>query len=151
MVWVSVVLIALGALACLVPAGVYMYLHRGWRHNTFALLLLPNLLAEGVLFVWLAIVRVLPQGEYRGWTSLGFYGVAVGVMVWRAVAYLKEEIKLYKELNAASNVRLSERKLDQGSKPKPSDGSRVRRYDRDPAMEAERLGLIPERREGTDR
>jgi hypothetical protein len=108
MVWVSVVLIALGALACLVPASVYMYLHRGWRSNSFALLFVPNLLAEGVLFVWLAIVRVLPEGSYRGWTSIGFYGVAVAVMVWRAIAYIKEEIKLYKELYAAGNVRRSD-------------------------------------------
>lgn len=103
MVWVSVVLIAIGALACLVPAGVYMYLHKGWKNNAFAKLFVPNLLAEGVLFLWLSIVRVLPQGTYRGWTSLGFYGVAVGVMVWRAIAYLKEEFKLSKEMNDGGN------------------------------------------------
>jgi hypothetical protein len=123
MVWVSVVLIALGALACLVPAGVYMYLHRGWTRNTFALLFVPNLLAEGVLFIWLAIVRILPPGDYRGWISIGFYGVAVGVMVWRAIAYLKEEIKLKRDLNAADYVRRS----DSVEYPDvSSDGSGVR-------------------------
>lgn len=98
MVWLSVILITLGAIACLVPAGLYMYLHRGWKDNPFAKLFIPNLLAEGVLFAWLAIARLLPPGTYRGWVSLGFYGVAVAVMVQRAISYILEEIALNKEL-----------------------------------------------------
>lgn len=136
MVWVSVVLIALGALACLVPAGVYMYLHRGWKDNAFAKLFLPNLLAEGVLFLWLSIVRVLPTGTYRGWTSLGFYGVAVGVMMWRAIAYLIEEVKLFKELkNAPDNVGFSERPVDLQSDAEPADGSGLRGSDRNSPLD----------------
>lgn len=127
MAWLSFAFAALGLFANLVPAGMYMYLHRGWKDNIFAKLLIPNMLAEGVLFVWLAIVRLLPPGDYRGWTSLAFYGVAVGVMVQRAIAYIREELKLGKELKRAENhVGLDQRTIDLQSDAEPGDGSGVR-------------------------
>lgn len=103
MMWFSFALAALGALANLGVAVVYMYLHRGWKDNAFAKLFLPNLLAEGILFVWLGLARVLPEGEYRIYTSQAFYALAVGVMVQRAYMYMKEEYKLSKELRSGGN------------------------------------------------
>lgn len=135
MIWLSVVLAALGAIANLGVAGVYMYLHRGWKDNTFAKLFIPNLLAEGALFVWLSVGRLLPTGEYRPWISIGFYTIAVGVMLQRAYAYLREEIKLDKELDASDNVGLDQRPLDLQPDTESADGSGVRGQDQAGAVE----------------
>lgn len=129
MAWFSFAFATLGLFANLIPAGMYMYLHRGWKDNIFAKLLIPNMLAEGVLFIWLAIARLLPPGEYRGWTSLSFYGLAVGVMVQRAIAYIREELKLGRELHASDNVGLNQRPLDLQSDTEPTNGSGLRGQD----------------------
>jgi len=93
----NLVALVIGAIAALSVAFSYMYFHRGWKDNTFAKMLIPSLLSKGVLFVWLAIVRLLPVGEYRGWVSTGLFTVLVVVMVWRAYIYFKEEIALSRE------------------------------------------------------
>lgn len=93
----NLVALIIGAIAAWSVAFVYMYLHRGWKDNTFAKMLIPSLLSKGALFTWLAIARLLPQGEYRGWVSTGLFTVLVAVMVWRAYMYFKEELALSRE------------------------------------------------------
>jgi hypothetical protein len=102
LVIISVVALVIGALAAWSVACVYMYLHRGWRKNIFAKLLIPSLLAKGTLFTWLAVARLLPRGQYIGYISTGLFIALVVVMVYRAVVYFQEEIKLYKELKNAT-------------------------------------------------
>lgn len=94
----NTIALIIGAIASLSVAGVYMYLHRGWRNNTFAKLLIPSLLAKGVLFTWLVVFRFLPTGMYRSYISSGLFTALVGVMVYRAIVYFKEEIDLNREL-----------------------------------------------------
>lgn len=93
----NLIALIIGAIACLGVAGTYMYLHRGWTDNTFAKMVIPSLLSKGILFLWLAIVRVLPIGEYRGYVSSGLFTILVGTVVYRAYVYFKEELALNKE------------------------------------------------------
>lgn len=99
----NLVALVIGAIACLSVAFTYMYLHRGWKDNTFAKMMIPSLLSKGVLFVWLAIVRLFPQGEYRSWISSALFTLVVATVTWRAYIYFKEEISLYKELKHGGN------------------------------------------------
>jgi len=122
----NLVALIIGALACLSVAGVYMYLHRGWKDNSFALMMIPSLISKGVLFTWLSIVRLLPEGEYRQYVSSALFTAVVGTVVYRAYVYFKEEIKLGRERYAANHVGLSEREVDLQSDPQPGDGSGVR-------------------------
>lgn len=95
----NLVLLGLGSIFCLGVAGSYIYLHRGWASNTFSKMMVPNLLAEGVLFLWLSIARLFPSGEYRQVISSCLFALVVGVMGQRAYIYIKEEISLWKESN----------------------------------------------------
>jgi cytosine/uracil/thiamine/allantoin permease len=93
----NLIMLLIGAVACFSMAGMYMYLHRGWKNNTFAKLLIPSLLAKGVLFTWVAVFRLFPEGVYRMYVSSGLFTVLVAVMVYRAFIYFKEEIALSRE------------------------------------------------------
>lgn len=93
----NLIMLLIGAVSCFSMAGTYMFLHRGWADNTFAKLLIPSLLAKGVLFTWLAIFRLFPVGAYRMYISSGLFTVLVIVMVYRAAVYFREELALSKE------------------------------------------------------
>lgn len=93
----NLVLLALGAVSCLGIAFSYMYFHRGWRRNSFSQMIVPNLLSEGILFLWLSLARLVPAGDFRSYTSSALFTIVVGVMVQRGFIYIKEERKLRRD------------------------------------------------------